>query len=164
MLLIDYGTYATYALFGFLFGIDESAVGRNINPLQPLLPGLFRIPERKVRLDPEDIRKLFFDAAERPARRPEHGQGEFYSGEKGRHTIKMQVITARRSKLRNPGRKPRKARIAAVCKSVPGRMHGKKVYGRSRVVAPRDARRTGDTAYLGPPLGDPRPAGLAGAS
>ena len=31
-------------------------MGRNINPLGPLLAGIFRIPERRVRLDPEDIR------------------------------------------------------------------------------------------------------------
>ena len=46
------------AFLGFLFGVDDSAVGRNINPLQPLLAGIFRIPERRVRLDPEDIREL----------------------------------------------------------------------------------------------------------
>src|SRR5262245_34991016 len=33
MLLIYYRTYSTHALLGFLFGIDDSAVGRNINPL-----------------------------------------------------------------------------------------------------------------------------------
>src|SRR4051812_43636841 len=68
MLLMYYRTYTTHAFLGFLFGVDDSAVGRNINPLQPLLAGLFRIPERKVRLAPEDLRALFFDAAERPAR------------------------------------------------------------------------------------------------
>jgi hypothetical protein len=155
MLLIYYRTYATHALLGFLFGVDDSAVGRNINPLQPLLAGLFRIPERKVRLDPEDIRELFFDATERPTRRPEHGRREFYSGKKGRHTIKTQVVVVRRSKPPGPGRKPRKVRIAAVCESVPGKMHDKKLYDRSRVVAPRDAKRTGDTAYLGTRLKTP---------
>ncbi len=32
MLLIDYRTYTTHAVLGFLFGVDDSAVGRNINP------------------------------------------------------------------------------------------------------------------------------------
>ena len=50
-------TYTTHAFLGFLFGVDDSAVGRNINPLQPLLAGIFRIPERRVKLDPEDIRE-----------------------------------------------------------------------------------------------------------
>src|SRR3954452_22797271 len=57
MLLIYYRTYTTHAFLGFLFGIDDSAVGRNINPLQPLLAGIFRIPERRVKLDPEEVRE-----------------------------------------------------------------------------------------------------------
>jgi DDE superfamily endonuclease/Helix-turn-helix of DDE superfamily endonuclease len=155
MLLIYYRTYTTHAFLGFLFGIDDSAVGRNINPLQPLLAGIFRIPERRVKLDPEDIRELFFDATERPTRRPEEGQREFYSGKKKRHTIKTQVVVVRRSKPPGPGAKPRRVRIAAVCESVPGRMHDKKLYDRSRVVAPPDAKRTGDTGYIGTGLVTP---------
>src|SRR5687767_9415760 len=52
MLLMYYRTYTTHAFLGFPFGVDDSAVGRNINPLQPLLAGIFSIPERKVGLDP----------------------------------------------------------------------------------------------------------------
>src|SRR4051812_19808492 len=152
MLLIYYRTYTTHALLGFLFGVDDSAVCRNINPLQPLLAGIFRIPERRVVLDPEDIRELFFDATERPTRRPGVGQREFYSGKKKRHTIKTQVVVVRRTKPPGPGAEPRTVRIAAVCPSVPGKMHDKKLYDRSRVVAPPAARRMGDTAYIGTPL------------
>src|SRR5438270_3350603 len=32
MLLMYYRTYVTHAFLGFLFSIDDSAVGRNINP------------------------------------------------------------------------------------------------------------------------------------
>ena len=167
MLLMYYRTYTTHAFLGFLFGVDDSAVGRNINPLQPLLAGIFRIPERRVALDPEDIRELFFDATERPTRRPGRGQREFYSGKKKRHTIKTQVVVVRRTKPPGPGVKPRRVRIAAVCESVPGKVHDKKVYDRSRVVAPRDAKRTGDTAYIGTglktPARKPRGGELTGA-
>ncbi len=155
MLLIYYRTYTTHVFLGFLFGVDDSAVGRNINPLQPLLAGIFRIPERKVKLDPEDMRELFFDATERPTRRPEVGQREFYSGKKKRHTIKNQIVTARRTKPPGPGQKPQRLRIAAVSPSFPGSVHDKKVYDKARVVTPPDARRTGDTAYLGTPLETP---------
>src|SRR3954447_3575665 len=113
MLLVYYRTYVSHAFLGFLFGIDDSAVGRNINPLQPLLAGIFRIPERRVKLDPEDIRELFLDATERPTRRPAEGQREFYSGKRKRHTIKTQVVVVRRAKPPGPGAKPRKLRIAA---------------------------------------------------
>ena len=155
MLLLYYRTYTTHAFLRFLFGVDDSAVGRNINPLQPLLAGIFRIPERRVKLDPEDIRELFFDATERPTRRPGRGQREFYSGKKRRHTIKAQVVVVRRTKPPGPGAKPRRVRIAAVCESAPGSVHDKRLYDRSRVLAPPDAKRTGDTAYIGTGLKTP---------
>ena len=155
MLLIYYRTYTTHAFLGFLFGVDDSAVCRNVNPLQPLLAGLFRIPERRIKLDPEEFRELFFDATERPTRRPTTGQREFYSGKKKRHTIKNQVVTARRTKPPGPGKKPQRLRIAAVSGSFPGSVHDKKIYDRTQAVVPPDARRTGDTAYLGTPLETP---------
>src|SRR5579885_1801083 len=82
MLLLYYRTYVSHAFLGFLFGIDDSAVGRNINPLQPLLAGIFRIPERKVTLQPDDVRELFFAATEQPRGRPKRKQRRYYSGKK----------------------------------------------------------------------------------
>src|SRR5689334_3064231 len=149
MLLIDYRTYVTHAFLGFLFAIDDSAVGRNINPLQPLLAGLFRIPERRVELTEDEARELFFDATERPTRRPKRGQKEFYSGKKKRHTIKVQVVVVRRRKPAGPTAERARVRIAAVSASWPGRVHDKRVYDAARVTGPRDAKRTGDTAYIG---------------
>ena len=155
MLLIYYRTYTTHVFLGFLFGVDDSAVSRNINPLQPLLAGIFRIPEQRIKLDPEEMRELFFDATERPTRRPQRGQRAYYSGKKKRHTIKNQVVTARRTKPPGPGQKPQRLRVAAVSESFPGSVHDKKVYDKARVITPPDARRTGDTAYLGTPLETP---------
>jgi hypothetical protein len=155
MLLIYYRTYVTHAFLGFLFAIDDSAVGRDINPLQPLLAGIFRIPERRIELAEDEIRELFFDATERPTRRPTRGQREFYSGKKKRHTIKTQVVVVRKRKPPGPGAKARHLRIAAVSESFPGKVHDKKVYDTARVVVPPDAKRTGDTAYLGTALRTP---------
>ena len=59
LLLLYYRTDTTHAFLGFLFGLDDSNVGRNINPLQPLLAGIFRIPERRVTREPDEIRELF---------------------------------------------------------------------------------------------------------
>jgi hypothetical protein len=156
MLLIYYRTYTTHAFLGFLFGVDDSAVGRNINPLQPLLAGIFRIPERRVELQPDEIRELFFDATERAIPRPTRGQRAYYSGKKKRHTLKHQVVVVRRRKPTGPGAKPRRVRIAAVSGAFPGKTHDKKVYDRTRVVCPRGVKRTGDTAYLGTGLSTPR--------
>ena len=155
MLLISYRTYVTHAFLGFLFHLDDSAVGRNINPLQPLLAGIFRIPERRVELAEDEIRELFLDATERPTRRPERGQRESYSGKRKRHTIKTQVVVVRRGKPPGPGVKPRRLRIAAVSESFPGKTHDKRIYDAARVVAPPDVMRTGDPAYLGTALATP---------
>ena len=163
MLLIYYRTYVTHAFLGFLFGIDDSAVCRNINPLQPLLAGIFRIPERRVRLDREDLRELFFDATERPTRRPRRGQRAYYSGQKKRHTLKTQVVVVRRRKKPGPGAAPRRVRIAAVSATFAGTVHDKKVFDAARVVCPAGVRRTGDTGYAGTGLATPakRPPGGA---
>jgi hypothetical protein len=161
MLLIYYRTYTTHAFLGFLFGIDDSAVGRNINPLQPLLAGIFRIPERRVELSEDEIRELFFDSTERPTRRPKRGQRAFYSGKKRRHTIKTQVVVVRRRKKPGPGAKPRGVRLAAVSAAFPGKVHDKRVYDTTRVVCPPGVKRTGDTGYVGTGLETPtkRPPG-----
>ena len=104
MLLIYYRTYTTHAFLGFLFGVDDSAVGRNINPLAAAAGRHLPHPRAAGRARPEDeIRELFFDATERPTRRPERGQREFYSGKKKRHTIKTQVVVVRRTKPPGPG-------------------------------------------------------------
>jgi hypothetical protein len=154
MLLIYYRTYTTHAFLGFLFGIDDSAVGRNINPLQPLLAGIFRIPERRVELEPDEIRELFFDATEQAIPRPTRRQKRYYSGKKKRHTLKHQVVVVRKRK--QPGRvgQRRRVRIVAVSRAFPGKTHDKKIYDATGVVCP-GVKRTGDTAYLGTGLCTP---------
>ena len=156
MLLIYYRTYVPHTFLGFLFGLDDSNVSRSNRRLEPLLAGIFRIPERKVRLAEDEIRELFFDSTERPTHRPVRGQKRYYSGKKRRHTIKHQVVVVRRRK--RPGRRPqrRQVRIAAVSAAFPGSTHDKKVFDRTGVVVPAGATGYGDTAYLGTGLTTPR--------
>lgn len=159
MLLVYYRTYVSHAFLAFLFGIDDSSVCRNINPLQPLLQGIFRIPERRVALRPDEVRELFFDATERPTRRPKRRQRRCYSGKKKRHTLKNQVVVAR--KRQRPGRRKagheqkRRLRIAAVSPTAPGRVHDKRVYDRARVLVPAGVAGYGDTGYQGTALRTP---------
>jgi hypothetical protein len=159
MLLVYYRTYVSHAFLGFLFGIDDSAVCRNINPLQLRLAGIFRIPERRVELQPDEVRELFFDATERPTRRPQRRQRRCYSGKKRRHTLKNQVVVVRKRKRagrRKAGqRERRRLRVAAVSPTSPGRTHDKKVYDRTRVVVPGGAAGYGDTGYQGTGLRTP---------
>ncbi len=117
MLLMYYRTYATHAFLGFRFGVDDSSVGRDIHPLQPLLAGIFRVPERRAELTEEDVAELFSDATERPTRRPSRGQRRYDSGKKKRHTIKHQVVVVRRAERTGEARQ--RVRIAAVSKAFP---------------------------------------------
>ena len=161
MLLVYYRTYVTHAFLGFLFGVDDATVGRNVNPLQPLLAGIFRIPERRVELRGDEVRELFFDCTEQPAYRPGPGKGQrgYYSGKKKRHTVKHQVVVVRKRKPPGPapgGRhKPRKVRVAAVSPAQGGRTHDKRVYDRTRAVCPPGVPRSGDLGYRGTPLRTP---------
>src|SRR5262245_61261946 len=64
MLLVYYRTYVPHTFLRFLFGLDDSNVSRTHRRLEPLLAGVFRIPERRVELTPEEIAELFFDSTE----------------------------------------------------------------------------------------------------
>ena len=137
MLLMYYRLYATHAFLGFIFGISDSNVGRNINPLQPLLAEVFRIPERKVSLSQDEIFTLFIDATEQEINRPSQGQQKWYSGKKKKHTIKHQVIVSKTG------------RIKAVGHAAPGRIHDKKDYQQKRFIIHPWVKKKGDSGYQG---------------
>lgn len=66
MLLIDDRTHVPHAFLGFLLGVDDSTVCRTHRRIEPLLAGVFRVPERTVELSQDEFRELSFDATERP--------------------------------------------------------------------------------------------------
>jgi len=137
MLLMYYRTYVTHAFLGFLFGVDDSAVGRNINPLGPLLAGIFRIPERKVELQPDEIRELFSGRGRVAGRAPEKKQQAYYSGKKKRHTLKSQVVVngqTRQVLCTHHGRGP---------------MHDFALYQRSKVEPHESLEVLADSGYQG---------------
>jgi hypothetical protein len=156
MLLIYYRTYVPHTFLAFLFGLDGSNVSRSNRRLEPLLAGIFRIPERTVELTPEEIRELFFDSTERPTARPVRGQRRFYSGKKKRHTLKTQVVVARVRKRPGRVRQRRRVRIVAISPTFPGSTHDKKVFDRAGVVIPPGVTGYGGTAYIGTGLKTPR--------
>jgi hypothetical protein len=159
VLLIYYRTYVSHVFLAFLFAVDDATICRTIRRLEPLLAGLFRIPERRVELQEDEIRELFFDGTERPTRRPRKRQRRCYSGKKKRHTLKNQVVVVRKRK--RAGRRKagppqkRRLRVAAVSPTAPGAVHDKKVYDRARTLVPPDVARVGDTGYQGTALRTP---------
>src|SRR5256714_15568004 len=50
VLLIYYRTYVSHAFLAFLFAVDDATTCRTIRRLEPLLAGLFRIPQPPVGL------------------------------------------------------------------------------------------------------------------
>jgi hypothetical protein len=159
VLLIYYRTYVSHAFLAFLFAVDDATICRTIRRIEPLLAGLFRIPERRVELREDEIRELFFDATERPTRRPTRRQRRCYSGKKKRHTLKNQLVVVRKRKKagrRKAGqREKRRLRIAAVSPTAAGKVHDKKVYDQTRTLVPPGVPRTGDTGYQGTALDTP---------
>jgi hypothetical protein len=157
LLLMSYRTYTTHAVLRFLFGVDDSTVGRNINPLQPLLAGTFRIPNAAGGARPREPAGAFLrrhraadPVAEAVRQREEEAAHPQASG--GGDPA---------AEADRAGGKPRRVRTAAVSGAFPGKTHDKKVYDRPRVIAPPGVRRAGDTGYVGTPLETPtrRPRG-----
>jgi hypothetical protein len=159
MLLIYYRAYVSHVFLAFLFHIDDATVCRNFRVLEPLLAGIFRIPERKAELRPDEIKELFFDGTERPRSRPKKGQRRYYSGKKKRHTLKNQIVVARKRKRagrRKQGQKEkRRQRVVAVSYTEAGKVHDKKVYDRARMIVPAGVAAYGDTGYQGTNLRTP---------
>lgn len=151
--LLYYRTYVSQEFVGFLFGVDKGTVSREVQELGLCMAGVFRIPERKVRIDPDDLAAVFVDATEQPVNRPKRKQRRSYSGKKKRHTVKHQVVVTRKRK--GPGGK-QKVRVKAVSKAAEGRVHDKKLYDGSGLRIPRGVPKSGDSGYQGSDLQVPK--------
>ena len=153
MLFMYYRLYVTHAFLGFLFGIHDSNVSRNMNPLEPLLAQFFKMPERRVVMGEEEIAGLFLDGTEQRIDRPlGKKQKKWYSGKKKAHTIKHQIIINKRGKIK------------AVGKSSYGKTHDKKDYEQQRFILPKGVPKKADLGYVGTswetPLKKPRKGSL----
>ena len=151
--LLYYRAYVTQEFVGFLFGVDKGTVSREVQELGLCMAGVFRIPETKVRIDPDDLEAVFVDATEQPVNRPQRKQRRSYSGKKKRHTVKHQVVVTRKRKV--PGEKQR-VRIEAVSKAAKGRVHDEKLYDRSGLRIPKGVSKSGDSGYQGSDLRVPK--------
>ena len=156
--LIYYRVYVSQAFLGGLFDVDAGTVCRLVAAVGLALTGIFRIPERKVRIGEDELAAAFVDATEQPTNRPSKKQRRHYSGKKKRHTIKHQVVVVRKKKG-GPGKQ--KVRVAAVGKAAPGKRHDKKMYDDSALELPDGVPGTGDSGYQGTDLEVPhkRPRG-----
>jgi len=134
MLLLYYRTYVFHVFLGPLFGIDESNVCRYFKRIEPLLAGIFKIPERKIKMSEQEILDLIFDATEQET---EKRPGSSWSGKAGKNTIKTQIIVNS------------KGRIKSISKSIKGSVHDKKLYDKARVFTSIKVKRKADLGYVG---------------
>ncbi len=62
MTLIYYRTYISQEFLGYLFDMEASNVCRNMKIIRPVLAQIFRMPERRIKMMPEDVATLFLTA------------------------------------------------------------------------------------------------------
>jgi DDE superfamily endonuclease len=164
LVLMYYRVYVTQVVLGGLFGVDAGTACRVIRAAGLARTGVFRIPERKVRLGADELADALadalVDATGPPTYRPKRGRRRYYSGKK-RHATRHQVVVRKKERPGRGGPRPRKVRVAAVPGAAPGSTHDKKVYDRSGLELPAGVPGAGDTAYLGTGLRVPtrRPRG-----
>jgi hypothetical protein len=130
--LMYFRLYVSYALLGYLFDLDGTNVGREIN--QRMLPALLSIlpvpmqdellsgrdepPQigggkriktlkRLMEAHPE-IKEVWVDATEQPIQRPSDklARKQYYSGKQSEHTIKSQLLTTKKLILHVSGNLP----------------------------------------------------------
>lgn len=137
LLLLYYRTYVNHVFLGMLGGIDDSNVGRYFGKIEPLLARIFRIPERKIEMEEDEILELIIDATEQET---ERRKGTGYSGKKKRQTIKTQIAVTH------------KGTIKSVSPSVKGSIHDKKLYDQTKLYTPQKVKKRGDLGYAGTPF------------
>ncbi len=123
MLFVYYRMYLTCELTGYMFGLDQSNVYRNIRYLEPAVRKTVPIPA-KLYSDSKKINdvqqlQLFFpeliamtDGTEQPIPRPQNKKKRktHYSGKKKKHTIKNQITINQKGEIihkppHSPGKK-----------------------------------------------------------
>ena len=133
-LVLYYRTYLPHLFIGSLMDIDESNVSRYIKRIEPLLAGIFRIPEKRIKISREDVLGLIIDATEQET---ENRKGSGWSGKKKRHTVKTQIIVNSKGKIKS------------VSKSVRGNIHDKKLYDQTRTFSNVKVKLKADLGYVG---------------
>jgi hypothetical protein len=130
--LMYFRLYVSHALLGYLFNLDGTNVGREINqrmlpallsilpvPMQdellsghdepPQIGGGKRIKTLKTLMEAHpEIKEVWVDATEQPIQRPSEklARKQYYSGKQSEHTIKSQMLTTKKLILHVSGNVP----------------------------------------------------------
>ena len=149
-LLVYCRVYPSYAFLGYLFGIDESNILRNIAYLEPLVRRCIPLPEKLSRgakrvSSMEQLLALFpdakaiLDATEQEIQRPQDPERRktHYSGKKKRHTVKTQLLVNVRGLILD-----RSASVA-------GRVHDYALFKEATPAVPAGVEVLADSGYQG---------------
>lgn len=130
--LMYFRLYMSYALLGYLFNLDGTNVGREINQrMLPVLLSILPVPMQDELLSGHDeppqigggkriktlkkmmeahpeIKEVWVDATEQPIQRPSEklARTQYYSGKQSEHTIKSQLLTTKTLLLHVSGNLP----------------------------------------------------------
>jgi hypothetical protein len=150
MLLTYYRLYTSSTLLGYLFGVSQTGVLKNIRRLEPLARETLPIPDKEY----QKIKKIqtlqeleemfpgliaFIDATEQEIPRPKnkHKRKTHYSGKKKKHTVKTQ-LTVNKQGL-----------IVHKTRHVSGSLHDYRLYKHSHPVLPPEIEVDLDLGYQG---------------
>ena len=150
ILLTCYHMYTSSTLLGYLFGISQTCVLKNIKKIEPLVSEVLPLPKKEYdkvkKLESvEEIEamfpgfKAFLDATEQEIPRPhaKRKRKTHYNGKKKKHTVKTQ-LTVNKQGL-----------IVHKTGHVKGSMHDYALYKRSHPQLPSNVRLDLDLGYLG---------------
>ena len=130
--LMYFRLYMSYTLLGYLFNLDGTNVGREINQrMLPVLLSILPVPMQDELLSGHDeppqigggkriktlkkmmeahpeIKEVWVDATEQPIQRPSEklARKQYYSGKQSEHTIKSQLLTTKTLILHVSGNLP----------------------------------------------------------
>lgn len=143
MVLMYYRVYSTQDFLGFMFRLHKSSVCRAFKMISLMLPKVFKMPERRIKVDENELIALFIDATEQPINRPKKKKDrkDFYSGKKKRHMAKIQIIVG-------VGKNGKRS-IKSISKSHIGKKHDKSIHDVTHVILPRGIDVYTDTGFLG---------------
>ena len=148
-ILFYFRVYPTQELQGYLFGMGQTQAGEWVHRLTPILNRALgyekQLPARKA----QDIAQVLqmcpdlefiIDGTERPIRRPKDKakQKEYYSGKKGRHTVKNNVVTERPTK-----------KVKVLSATCEGKKHDKKLADEQAISFPKGSKVWKDTGFQG---------------
>jgi hypothetical protein len=130
--LMYFRLYVSYALLGYLFNLDGTNIGREINQrMLPALLSILPVPMQDEFLNGRDeppqigggkriktlkklmeahpeIQQVWVDATEQPIQRPSEKLAgkQYYSGKQSQHTVKSQILTTQKLVLHVSGNVP----------------------------------------------------------